>query len=134
MRRSLKALATSALIAGLVVGTAASAPARVAEKSAKKFCETALAINTTEPDGFDDSALIEVAEDFVKQYNKLAKQAPTGKLRKAAKVISKYYARVVESGDPNKAGIFTDKEVDAVSAITAFNLENCADAGVVPPT
>jgi hypothetical protein len=134
MRRSAQGLVGVAVVAGLTAGTMIGAQASVAEKSAKKFCETALAISTTEPDGFDDAALIEVAEDFVKEYKKLAKQAPTGKLRKAAKVISKYYARVVESGDPNKADIFTDKEVDAVSAISAYNIANCAGAGVVPAT
>jgi hypothetical protein len=121
------------LVAGLTAGTIAGAQASVAEKSTKKFCETALAISSTVPDGVDDSALIETAEDFVKQYKKLAKQAPTGKLRKAAKVISKYYARIVESGDPNsEVANFTDKEVDAVSTITEYNITNCADAGVTP--
>jgi hypothetical protein len=124
------------LIAGLTAGTSAGAQASVAEKgSVKKFCEKALEISNTIPESFDEAGLIAAARDLVKQYKKLAKAAPTGGLRKAAKTISKYYERVADSGDPNsEEANYSDKEVDAVSTLVEYNGTNCPAAGVVPTT
>ncbi|MEX0663397.1 MAG: hypothetical protein WD598_01350 [Acidimicrobiia bacterium] len=133
MRRFVRALVTSALIAGLIAGTAASAPARVAEKSAKKFCERLLAISSTVPDVSGESGFADASAAFVKQYKKLAKAAPTGELRKAAKTIAKYYGRIADGVDPNSAAAsYNDNEIEAIATITEYSLANCPAAGVGP--
>lgn len=133
MRRFVRGCVGTALIAALTVGTIGGAQASVAAKgSVQAFCEKAFEISNISPDGFDDAALIDAARGLVKEYKKLAKAAPNGELRKAAKTISKYYKRVAENGPSSEEANYTDKEVAAVTTMTEFNIENCPDASVTP--
>ena len=136
MRRFVRACAELALITCLTVGTLASAQASVGEKSVKKFCTKVFAISTRVPDASGGvPAILEAAADFQKQYKKLAKLAPTKPLRTAVKLLSKYYGRLADSGDPySEAASYTDAEAAAVETITAYAATDCVAAGVVPPT
>jgi hypothetical protein len=113
------------LVVGLTAGTITGAQASVAEKSAKAFCEKLVEISTTVPDvsGGDYTA---AAREFQKLYKKLAKLAPTGKLRKAVKTTAKYYGRLAGGIDPNSAEAgYTDAEVAASTTITDYSRNNC---------
>ena len=133
MRTSVRAGVGFVLIVGLTAGTIGGAQASVAEKSAKKFCEKLLEISTTVPDVSGESGFADASAAFVKQYKKLVKAAPTGKLRKAAKTIAKYYGRIAGGVDPNsEEASYTDNEIAAVTTITEYSLANCAAAGVGP--
>ena len=135
MRRLATAIASGMLIVGFTAATMPGAHASVPEKSVTKFCAKAAAISAAVPDVSSNDALIDAARDFANQYKKLAKLAPTKAVGNAVKTISKYYARVAKSGDPNsKAANYTSKELDAIPTVTEYVSANCAPVGVAPST
>jgi hypothetical protein len=116
----------SAALAGAFAGTASAA---VAEKSNKKFCKKAATIATdigTNVDPSDEDAIRSASEDFEKAYKKLAKVAPTKKLKKAANAIADYYGRLADGADPNSSDAnYSDDEAEAIQTLTTYVTTKC---------
>ena len=125
MKKSTKAVVVTALTAGLVAGLAASAPAG-SDKKAEKFCKAALEVDLqvgTVP-GLTSTNLVEVATETRKGLKKLVKLAPTKNLRKALKVLVKYYGEIAEAGDLNLVE-YGEAQQAAVATLTEYAGTTC---------
>src|SRR5687768_11069807 len=135
MRKIIKPILVAVVTAGLIAGFAATAPAAVSEKSVKKFCKKALAVQTTlarpvETDDVED--VKNYASDAENGLKKLAKLAPTKKLRKAVKTMAKHYGEIEDTGDPS--GAYSDPELDAIETITTYTQTTCVPLVGTPTT
>ena len=127
MRTPIKPILVAVLTAGLIAGFASSAPAAVADKSVKKFCEKALEVQTLlsgSAVGLTEENAGDYAADVEKGMKKLAKLAPTKKLRKALKIVAKYYGEVADSGDIN-SGEYGQEQIEALSTVTDYITTTC---------
>jgi len=87
----------SAALGGAFAGTASAAVAE--KKSVKKFCNKAAdadAARTRVAPGADENALQDTAGDLESDFKKLAKLAPTKKVKKAVKAMASYYGNIAD--------------------------------------
>lgn len=95
MRTTTKLLLTTALSTGLVGGLVSASPAFAAGNK-EKFCKATGTVTTDVT--IDESGQLpeDAAADLEKGFKKLAKLAPTKKLKNATKTIAEYYGRIAD--------------------------------------
>jgi hypothetical protein len=122
MRRTVRAIVCMGLCAALGGALAGTASASVADKSVKKFCKRALAAGAdlTSVEGTTNE---DAAADLEKSFKKLAKLAPTRKIKKAAKKIAGYYGDLAD-GDTPDADLSTEY-VEASGTFSTYLVEKC---------
>lgn len=97
MRKVTKLLLVSTLSTGLVGGVLAVSPA-YAKGSKAKFCKAALNLgdNVSQPPTDGTEIPTETAADLERNFKKLAKVAPSGKIKKSVKDVAKYYGQIAD--------------------------------------
>jgi hypothetical protein len=133
MRRFTALFVSVALSAALVGAFAGTASAAVAEKkSVKKFCKKATdadAARTSVASGADENAVQDAAGDLETDFKKLAKLAPTKKLKKAVKTMASYYGNIADGQSiteisPEDAQGYAT----AVQTFSAYLLDKCVSS------